>query len=81
MKNFAVACLCLTAVLCTIQSGAAVPIHRSGVADTSNKCKDLCDLCSCNGLSCGDECICECKFREDRSEFIPERHGLNCKEM
>lgn len=75
MRNIVVVCLCLTAVLCTIEKSVAVPILRSGEADASNKCKDLCDLCSCNGLSCGDECICECKHRDDRSEFFAESIG------
>lgn len=68
MNKVFVTCLCLMIVICVIESSDAKAISK--VDDVSAiKCKDLCKLCSCSGYPCGDECICECKNKDDRSEF------------
>lgn len=70
MKKFFVLCLGLTIAIYFIGSCSASPIYKSMEGEAFAKCKDLCKMCSCSGFSCGNECICECKYKDDQSESI-----------
>lgn len=78
MNNIRLA-LCVAIVICAVHHNGASPfIGRNEIAE-ARKCKDLCDLCECDGFYYGDECICECNREDDESEFFDEfnEHVLN----
>lgn len=69
MNKFGLA-LCCTIVIISLCGSEASPLIRR---NEDQKCKDLCNLCSCVGFYCGDECICECNNKDDESEFFVSR--------
>lgn len=61
-------------VICAVNFNEASPLVKRNEAAEAQKCKDICNSCSCVGFYCGDECICECN-KEDEEGI--HRHLMN----
>lgn len=60
-------------ILALLQVVAGNPINdqsKENYLEQEDSCREVCEICDCNGFYCEDECICECNnIDKDGSKF------------